>query len=979
MSTELVIDYPDRIERFFEGKTVFVSGGTGFLGKVLIEKLLRACPKIENIVTLVRVKKGKSPEQRIEEMLSGPLFDSVRQKGGPDQLKKVIAIKGDVIKTGLDLCREDRTWLCEEVNVVFHCAATVRFDEPLRRAVLLNVRGTKQMLDLAKEMRKLQVFQHVSTAYCHMEEAELFEKAYDPPADPHHIIKICEWLRQEDIELISPRLLGRSPNTYAYTKALAEALVVEQMPNLPLQILRPSVVVPIWKEPIPGWTDSINGPAGLLIGAGKGVIRTMYMKGDACADYVSVDLVVNALIFVAFLTSLNIEKRIFHITSNNEVRITYDDLINRGKKIVQTKLPLPGSAWYPGGSTKRSRLYNNFCIFFYHLVPAMIVDTILYIIGYEPVLMRVQKRVAKGFEVLEYYANNQWTFNNRESLELRKFMNPLEKEKYRLDTEGFDFQEYLENCVISIRRHMLNEPDETLPASRRHMMILTKYIGKMSTDLLSDHPDRIEKLFEGKTVFITGGTGFLGKVVIEKLLRLCPKVKQITTLVRIKKGKSPEQRLKEILEGPLFDSVRQKWGPEHLKKVIAIKGNLIKDRLDICEKDRTWLCEEVQIVFHMAATVRFDMTLKSAALMNVKGTKEVLDLAKEMKNLQIFQHISTAYCHLEEKELFEKAYEPPSNPHHIIKLCEWLEEEDIELITPKLIGRSPNTYAYTKALSEALVVEQMNNLPVVIVRPSVVVPIWEEPIPGWTDNFNGPAGLLTGAGKGVLRTMYIKENSCSDYIPVDIVASAMLAITLFASLNANEKIYHVTSNQEVKISYDELIEKGKKMLETKIPFSGVAWYPGGSIKRSKLYNKLCFFLYQLIPAIIVDTILSIIGYEPVLMRVQRRIAKGCDVLEYYANNEWIFHNRNILENRKLLNPTERKKYKLDKDGFELEKFLVNCIISIRRYMLNEPDETIAAAKRHMMILWVLDRFTKILCFLVFLYLLYKHLYLRMFI
>lgn len=55
-----------------------------------------------------------------------------------------------------------------------------------------------------------QVFQHVSTAYCHMEEAELFEKAYDPPANPHHIIKICEWLRTEDVDLIAPRYIAAS-------------------------------------------------------------------------------------------------------------------------------------------------------------------------------------------------------------------------------------------------------------------------------------------------------------------------------------------------------------------------------------------------------------------------------------------------------------------------------------------------------------------------------------------------------------------------------------------------------------------------------------------------------------------------------------------------------------------------------------------------------------------------------------------------
>lgn len=76
---------------------------------------------------------------------------------GPEHLKKVVPIQGDVLKKDLDLCKEDRMWLYEEVQVVFHCAATVRFDEPLRYAVLLNVRGTKQMLDLAKNMMKLQV------------------------------------------------------------------------------------------------------------------------------------------------------------------------------------------------------------------------------------------------------------------------------------------------------------------------------------------------------------------------------------------------------------------------------------------------------------------------------------------------------------------------------------------------------------------------------------------------------------------------------------------------------------------------------------------------------------------------------------------------------------------------------------------------------------------------------------------------------
>jgi len=59
-------------------------------------------------------------------------------------------------------------------------------------------------------------------------------------------------------------------------------------------------VIPVWKEPLPGWTDNLNGPTGLLIGAGKGVLRTMYCNQETYADYLPVDIAVNALLIVAW-------------------------------------------------------------------------------------------------------------------------------------------------------------------------------------------------------------------------------------------------------------------------------------------------------------------------------------------------------------------------------------------------------------------------------------------------------------------------------------------------------------------------------------------------------------------------------------------------------------------------------------------------------------------------------------------------------
>lgn len=95
----------------------------------------------------------------------------------------------------------------------------------------------------------------------------------------------------------------------------------------------------------------------------------------------------------------------------------------------------------------------------------------------------------------------------------------------------------------------------------------------------------------------------------------------------------------------------------------------------------------------------------------------------------------------------------------------------------RILGAIPNTYAFTKSLSEGLVVEQMNEMPAIILRPSIVIPIRYEPIPGWTDNINGPTGLLIGAGKGVIRSMYCNKQSYGDYLPVDYAVNGIIMST----------------------------------------------------------------------------------------------------------------------------------------------------------------------------------------------------------
>ncbi|XP_072934147.1 putative fatty acyl-CoA reductase CG5065 [Epargyreus clarus] len=469
------MELPDRVAETFSDQTVFITGGTGFMGKVLVEKLLRKCPDIREIILLVRNKKGKSPRERLTTVFSDPLFEQLTALYGLDKiLQKVRVVGGDASQPDLAISAADRQYLTENVDIIVHAAATIRFDEALKKAVLLNVRGTKLTLDLARQCNKLKLFVHISTAYCHLHEKLLEEKPYDPPADPHRVLATVELLDDEGVEAIAPMLLNKLPNSYAFTKALGEALAVEAMQEIPVMILRPSIVIPIWREPVPGWTDNINGPTGLLIGAGKGVIRSMYCRSNSYADYLPVDVFINGIMVTAWNYIKNEDKScmIYNCTSSAEVKITWSELIETGKEVIINRVPLNGVVWYPGGSMKHSRVMHNICAILFHWIPAILVDTLLFILRFDPVLIRVHKRISKGFDVFEYYTNNQWDFISERGQRVRARLNAREREDYKLDAAGISIPKYFEDCVRAARVYILKETDDTIPAAKRHMKIM---------------------------------------------------------------------------------------------------------------------------------------------------------------------------------------------------------------------------------------------------------------------------------------------------------------------------------------------------------------------------------------------------------------------------------------------------------------------------------------------------------------------------
>lgn len=103
------------IQRFFRGANVLVTGGTGFLGKLLIEKLLRSCPEVASVYVLVRNKKGKDLHARLDELFEDVVFDRLR-KEYPKFRHKVVGVGGDCGLPELGLSMQDRQMIISQVR-----------------------------------------------------------------------------------------------------------------------------------------------------------------------------------------------------------------------------------------------------------------------------------------------------------------------------------------------------------------------------------------------------------------------------------------------------------------------------------------------------------------------------------------------------------------------------------------------------------------------------------------------------------------------------------------------------------------------------------------------------------------------------------------------------------------------------------------------------------------------------------------------
>jgi thioester reductase-like protein len=267
---------------------------------------------------------------------------------------------------------------------------------------------------------------------------------------------------------------------------------------------------------------------------------------------------------------------------------------------------------------------------------------------------------------------------------------------------------------------------------------------------------------------LTGGTGFLGGEVLARLLE---RKKTVYVLVRAGTDDEAVARLNGLLESLLGSA--EPWSG----RAIAVRGDVTQAWLGMGSRARDWLAERVDRIIHCAASVSFTMDIAAAREINVEGTRRVIELARlcaRRGGLDSLVHVSTAYVAGTHTGTFTEA--------------------DLDLGQ-----RFRNSYERTKFEAERLIGERGWEVPVQIVRPSIVV---GDSTTGWTPTFNVLYGPMKAFARGAYPVIPARRSAPVDIVPVNYVADSILALA-----GRPGTTYHLTAGDRAS-SVGELIELG---------------------------------------------------------------------------------------------------------------------------------------------------------------------------
>jgi HAD superfamily hydrolase (TIGR01490 family) len=372
-------------------------------------------------------------------------------------------------------------------------------------------------------------------------------------------------------------------------------------------------------------------------------------------------------------------------------------------------------------------------------------------------------------------------------------------------------------------------------------------------------PASIVDRLAGRMILLTGVTGFLGQVILERLLLDFPDT-LVTVLVRGQQGSSPHDRVEYLLRKPVFDVLRRRVGGQEAlvdlldQRVSVVEGDFSRSEPDIPAG--------IDVVIHSAATVSFDPPIDDAFQTNLYGAINLYRGVVSGGNRPSFVHISTAYVAGVQKGVIpegplehrvdwrmeaelalrarpdvEAQSRKPEMLHHFMAraardhsragpqtVAADAEERRKDWVSRRLTeyGRArarslgwPDVYTFTKAMGERAVEElaAAEQLPLSIVRPSIIESALVHPFPGWIDGFKMADPIIRAYGLGQIPEFTGIPEGIIDIIPVDLVVNAILAVAATPPLPGEARHYNVSSGSRNPLRFLELYHHVREYFE----------------------------------------------------------------------------------------------------------------------------------------------------------------------
>lgn len=350
---------PLSVRSSLRGKHILLIGVTGFIGKVWLANTLMDLPEIGRIYLLIRRQKSRPAAKRLEKLLEeSPVFDRLFERYGQKFLQffrqRVEVVEGDVSQPDIGLSDELAEFLRKRLDLVINSSGLTDFNPDLRDALSTNVDAAVRLLEFVRRSDHAGLL-HLSTCYvagarngrvgetvrpdytpsgvanfdaeaewkaldrlvketeARSEGPEITEELRRQALAREHAAKDLHgaalenqvrknrvrWLRNELTEAGKRRAreLGW-PNTYTFTKSLAESLLAKYGAGLPIAIVRPAIVESSTAQPFRGWNEGINTSASLSYLLGT-YFRQLPSNERKRLDIVPVDAVCRGMTLIA--------------------------------------------------------------------------------------------------------------------------------------------------------------------------------------------------------------------------------------------------------------------------------------------------------------------------------------------------------------------------------------------------------------------------------------------------------------------------------------------------------------------------------------------------------------------------------------------------------------------------------------------------------------------------------------------------------